>query len=111
MNYLPYAQLNENQCARAAYLFADSHFGTDPHAYLYEVDKDGEVHGRKINRESGVGNREGRAKQKPVMNVAIIKEAQVTHEKLSNARMHLEALAQSMAEKIIQTETQEVNHE
>ena len=44
---LPFSSLTPNMCARVAYLFADQSFGSDPAAYVYEMDDKGEITGRK----------------------------------------------------------------
>lgn len=107
---LPYTSLNSHQLAQVAYLFADEHFGTDANAYLYEVNKDGDVKSRVPQKTKGNTQRR-RAKPNSPVKVHIIKEAHLTNEIIHNARMHLEAFAQSAAEHISQLETQEVNHE
>lgn len=104
---LPYLQLDETQRARIAYLFADAHFGGDPAAYLYELDKRGVVTGRTpIHMEAA-----GRARQTPPVLVSVIQEVNPTDEMIARARMSMDALAASIAEHLYQLETQEANHE
>jgi len=40
---LPFSSLTPNMRARVAYLFADQSFGSDPDAFVYELDNQGEI--------------------------------------------------------------------
>lgn len=110
MQQLPYSSLNESQRNQVAYLFADSHFGTDVNAYLYEVGTRGEVKGRTSDGRPLTVDRK-RAKHNSQVKVTVIKEAQVTDEMIAHAHMSASAFAADIAKIILQSESikQEVN--
>ena len=105
---LPYHSLTTDQQARAAYLFADEVFGTDPSAYAYEVDKSGRITGRKPNQLTVTTA--NRARQSAPVTVTTTEEATLTDDLIHHARMSMDALAASIAADLNQTrKLQEVN--
>lgn len=73
---LPYPALSQDQKSRAEYLFCDSAFGTDPNAYLYEVDAGGEISGR-IAENDGTVRTGGRGRN-PGSRLTVREEAHIT---------------------------------
>jgi hypothetical protein len=100
MSSLPYSNLNESQRARIAYLFADDAFGTDVRAYLYEVDKQGNVTGRTAAQPTAP--KAMRAKQFAPVIVTTAPEVNVTDELIQHASMSMDALAAFVADKLFQ---------
>jgi len=100
----PYTALTTDQQARVAYLFADEIFGTDAHAYRYEVDASGDITGRTPLTTPPAARAQQSA---PVM--VHTQEAHVTDLMISHARMNMDALAASIAESIFRSTLQEVN--
>lgn len=110
---MQYDELTPAQKAQADYLFADIHFGTDPRAYLYEVDKGGDVIRRSIRpaEQSKPEPRTKRARQSAPVTVTVIQEVNLPDEVIAHARMNMDALAASVAKTLYLSQTQEVNHE
>jgi hypothetical protein len=110
MQTLPYSSLNEKQLAQVAYLFADQFFGSDASAFVYEVDGKGEVKGRALATKDE-GQRTERTKAHSPINVNAIAEVNVTEEMINTANMHMDALAAAVAQKLYQSQFEEVHHE
>lgn len=100
MTSLPYSNLNESQRARIAYLFADDVFGTDARAYLYELDKQGNVTGRTAVKPTAPKAK--RAKQSVPVIVTTAPEVNITDELIQHAGMSMDALAAFIADKLFQ---------
>jgi hypothetical protein len=101
MTSLPYSNLNESQRARIAYLFADAVFGTDTRAYLYELDKQGNVTGRTATNPTAP--KAMRAKQSAPVIVTTAPEVNITDELIQHASMSMDALAAFVADKLYST--------
>jgi hypothetical protein len=107
MQSLTHSQLSPVQLDRVAYLFADAHFGTDASAFSYEVDARGNVKGRVSNQRTATS---GRSKRGAPVFVTAIVEVHITDEQISHAHFSMDALAVSIASKIIQlSKLEEVN--
>lgn len=100
MNTLLFSQLTNVQRAQADYLFADSYFGTDVNAYLYELNESGEVKSRSGNSDASGGRSRGHAVQ-----VHMIEEVRITDELSQHVQMSMDALAASVASKIYLSQT------
>jgi hypothetical protein len=100
MSSLPYSNLNEIQRARVAYLFADAVFGTDTRAYLYELDKQGNVTGRTAAQPTAPKAK--RAQQSAPVIVTTAPEVNITDELIQHASMSMDALAAFIAAKLFQ---------
>lgn len=96
----------------AGYLFVDEHFGTDPHAYDYELEGD-EVIGRSRIARNGdeISNVHARKPHTVKLNVAVkeVPEQFVTVEMNRNATLAIQAIARRMVERIAIQQTQEAN--
>ncbi len=103
MQTLAHSQLNDAQLAQVAYLFADAHFGNDARAFVYEVDRRGDVKGRTL-AEGQPPAHSGRSKRNAPVNIQTTQEAHVTESMIFifNAQMSMDALAASIAEKLFQ---------
>ena len=98
MPALPFDQLNEAQAAQAAWMFADEAFGTDPRAYLYEVDRDGDV----TARAAAQAQPKTRAAHKANIRITAQAETRITQEMTDRANAATESLAAAVAESIYQ---------
>ncbi|WKZ34857.1 MAG: hypothetical protein QY332_14655 [Anaerolineales bacterium] len=99
---MKFEELNDDQKEQVHYLFADDVFQMDPNAYLYELDKHGKVTGRtpiKIERTTH------RARQSPSIKITARKETNPTDKMISHARMNMDALAASIAQKLFEDES------
>jgi hypothetical protein len=101
-----FAQLDDTQRAQVAYLFADAHFGTDANSYRYELDRGGNVSGRTPLTIAMTT----RARQSAPVIVTVIEEVNTTDEMIQLAHTHMDALAASVAQKLFETQYQEVNN-
>lgn len=100
MQSLPYSSLSETQRADVAHLFADHIFGTDAGAFVYEVE-DGKVCGRVLDPTAKNSDaRSARARQIPMVKVTMLQEVHITNELIHSARMNMDALAASVANRI-----------
>lgn len=104
-----YAALTSAQRGQVDYLFADAHFGTDPAAYEYELNTQGDVNGRTAIQPIHTGRT--RARQSAPVIVTAIKEVNPTDDMIQLAHTHMDALAVSIANKLYSQTKQEVNHE
>lgn len=100
-----YAALTPRQRAQAAYLFADDLFGTDPSAYLYSVDKGGNITKRRTMTKAP--KRTTRARLTQPVQVTLLEEQHLTDELTARAREHFQTFAALLAREI-QNQTQEV---
>jgi hypothetical protein len=107
MSTITHSALSEEQLSQVAYLFADDAFGTDASAYLYEVDRRGDVVSRQLTVDGG---RSSTTRRVTLMTVTGRPSLQVSDEQIKIARMHMESLAASVAEKLYQQQIQEVTH-
>lgn len=105
MTSLPFSSLNKKQLTQVAYLFADEAFGTDASAYLYELDKGGDVKGRTMDKQQTAMPR---AQMRPEIKITVSQEANVTEEMIQRSRMNMDALAASVARRIYQRQLEEV---
>lgn len=110
MPTLSHSDLNERQLAQVAYLFADQAFGTDVCAFVYELDKNGDVKTR--SRIVGNGDAAGkrRAPKGTPITIHMIEEVNITEELIRHASMSMDALAASIAGRIYQSQTIEVEN-
>jgi hypothetical protein len=104
-----YAALTSAQRGQVDYLFADAHFGTDPAAYEYELNTQGDVNGRTAIQPIHTGRT--RARQSAPVIVTAIEEVNPTDDMIQLSLTHMDALAASVAHKLFETQSQEVNHE
>lgn len=106
MPALAYEALNEKQAAQVAYLFCDELFATDPRAYLYELDREGDVCTRTlINPVSPE-----RAQHKPTVKLIAQVDAYPSQEALDRAAAAMDSLAASLAEQIYQHQMENIIH-
>jgi len=99
MPVLSFATLSHDQRAQVHSLFADDVFGTDPRTYRYEINSSGDVTGRINDQPPSLPKR---AHQSAPVKVTIM-EAPITDATLQHARMSMDALAASIAEKLYQS--------
>jgi len=102
-----YSALTASQRARAAYLFADETFGTDPRAYEYEVNG-GEVVGR-VKQTDVSGQPSAVHVRKPhtvMVNVTVkeVPETYITLEMNRNAQQAIKDIARHLVEQMIHTQ-------
>lgn len=110
MQTLSISQLTESQLAQVRYLFADHAFGTDACAFMYEVDKAGEVKGRSMieGERSAISARARRAD----VCISLISEVNITERLISQMQSHMDTLAVSIATKLHQSKLfEEVSNE
>jgi hypothetical protein len=103
MTSLPFSSLTDKQLVQVAYLFADSFFGTDASAFVYEVDG-GEV----IGRWTMDGGRCTETHIHPKVNVTVSQEVNVTEEMRKQVNMNMDALSALVAQNIYQHQFEEV---
>ena len=100
MQQLSHSELNEHQLAQVNYLFADSIFGTNAAAFVYEL-KNGDVKGRTL----ASSDFHRRAKQDSPIKVTAVEEVNITDEIIRHANMSMDALAASVAEHFYQSQS------
>lgn len=105
---LTYSELSEDQRQCVAYLFADSAFGVDPRAFVYETNKQGQVTGRTPSSPAAPGAKGGR--RKPITSsIQIGREPEITREMKMKAGLALDQLAQNIAKQNILAQEEKVN--
>lgn len=106
MNYSTLTPAQQTQCE---YLFADATFGTDPHAYDYEI-KGVDVVGRvQLRAISSKLLAHARKPHTVSVNVAVLNvpDGFVTVEMSRNAMIAIQDIARSAVERMLQVQHQE----
>lgn len=106
MPALAYDALNETQAAQVAYLFCDELFNTDARAYLYEINREGDVTIRTMIEPI----QPARANYKPTVKIVAQVDAYPSEDALDRAAAAMESLAASIAESIYQKQLEKLIH-
>jgi hypothetical protein len=104
-----YSTLTAPQRERADYLFADAIFGTNPHAYEYELKGD-DVIGRSRLNKNGEGAVHARKPRTVQVNVFTqeVPTAYITLEMDRHAEYAIQDLARSIVKRLVETQPQEI---
>lgn len=98
---LPYSALSPEQVASIEYLFCDAAFGSDPAAYLYEIDARGQVTGRSTIAGIDGTVRTGRNRRVTGCNLTVQIDAHVTRDQLENARNQWDLYLDKLSRRIV----------
>jgi hypothetical protein len=98
---LPYSALSPEQATSIEYLFCDAAFGSDPVAYLYEIDARGQVTGRSSIAGNGGTARKGGNRKVTGVDLTVRIDAHVTRDQLENARNQWDLYLDKLARRIV----------
>ena len=100
---IAFEALTDEQKKKVDYLFADPHFGTDPAAFIYEIEK-GQITGRTAIT-SHPQKKLRRAKTTEVkVTVLPVPESEITPQMIGTSNTNMDALAALVARKIYNDE-------